>query len=516
MILIHDFLAETAHRYPDKPALICDGEVCTFRQLDQDSDHLACELRRAGVVRGERVAVFMESSSELVASIFGILKAGGIFVVINPTTKARKLVHILNNCGARALIAHRTVAPVVQSVAPQVPSVKTVLWTSPGQCDAAPGRLPEEILAAPPHAEPAAPRLIDEDIGAVIYTSGSTGASKGVMLTHRNVTNTAWSISTYLENDSNDVVMCVLPLSFSYGLFQVITSIRVGFTVVLEKSFAYPYQALQRMAEYRVTGLPGVPTVFATLLGMPSFNGAALPSLRYLTNAGANIPPAHLRRLREAFPAARIFSMYGLTECTRVSYLDPARLDDKIGSVGKAMPNCEAYVVDEEGRRVGPDVVGELAVRGANVMRGYWGNPDETRRCLRDGDTPGEKVLYTGDLFRMDRDGFLYFVGRKDDVFKCKGEKVSPAEVERVLCELPEVAEAAVLGVDDPIDGKAVKAFVVPRDGAALLEPQIRQHCRANLDPHMVPKFIEIRQGLPRTDSGKILKNVLTGENTSQ
>ena len=208
--------------------------------------------------------------------------------------------------------------------------------------------------------------------------------------------------------------------------------------------------------------------------------------------------------------------MYGLTECTRVSYLDPARLDDKIGSVGKAMPNCEAYVVDEDGRRAGPEVVGELVVRGANVMRGYRGNPDETRRRLRDDDAPGERVLYTGDLFRMDKDGFLYFVGRKDDVFKCKGEKVSPGEVERVLCELPGVAEAAVIGVDDPIDGKAVKAFVVLRDGVALLEPQIRRHCRANLDPHMVPKFIEIRQGLPKTDSGKIHKNALASENASQ
>jgi acyl-CoA synthetase (AMP-forming)/AMP-acid ligase II len=330
------------------------------------------------------------------------------------------------------------------------------------------------------------------------------------MLTHHNVTNTAWAISTYLENTPDDVVICTLPLSFGYGLFQVITGMRVGFTVVLDRSFAYPYRSLQRMAEHGVTGLPGVPTTFATLLPMDAFNHRNIPSLRYLTNAGAAIPPAHLRRLREAFPEARIFSMYGLTECTRVCYLDPARLDDKITSVGKAMPNTEAYIVDEQGRQVGPGVVGELVVRGANVMRGYWGLPDETRRRLRDGEVPGEKALYTGDLFRIDEEGFLYFAGRKDEIFKCKGEKISPREIEDVLHELDAVAEAAVIGVDDPIDGMAVKAFVVPRYGAALTEQQVRQHCRGHLESYMVPKFVEIRSSLPKTDSGKVLKTALS------
>jgi len=202
--------------------------------------------------------------------------------------------------------------------------------------------------------------------------------------------------------------------------------------------------------------------------------------------------------------------MYGLTECTRVCYLDLARLDDKITSVGKAMPNTEAYIVDEQGRRVGPGVVGELVVRGANVMRGYWGKPEETARRLRDGEVPGEKVLYTGDLFRMDEEGFLYFVGRKDDIFKCMGEKISPKEIEHVLYELDTVAEAAVIGIEDPIDGSAIKAFVAPRAGATLTEQEVRQHCRANLENYMVPKFVEICQSLPKTESGKIKKSALS------
>ena len=515
MILVHHFLRDSAERSPDKAAILFEGQAYTFAWLEERSGRLASALQEAGLTHGDRVAFLMENAADLVASIFGVLKAGGVFVVINAATRAGKIACLLNDCGARFLIAQHTLASVVRKAASQASVLQTIFWTGQVRRTPESGRSIEEVLGEP-RGMLRQPRLTDDDLAAVIYTSGSTGTPKGAMLTHRNVVNSACAISTYLENVPTDVVLCPLPLSFSYGLFQVIVGARVGYGVVLERSFAFPYAVLQRMAEHQVTGLPGVPTIFATLLGMASFNEATLPSLRYLTNAGANIPTAHLRRLREAFPAAQIFSMYGLTECTRVSYLDPARLDDKIGSVGKAMPNCEAYVLDEEGRRVGPDVVGELAVRGANVMRGYWGKPDETRRRLRDGDTPGEKVLYTGDLFRMDKDGFLYFVGRKDDVFKCKGEKVSPAEVERVLCELPEVVEAAVIGVDDPIDGKAVKAFVVLRDGAALLEPQIRRHCRANLDPHMVPKFIEICQGLPKTDSGKIHKKALASENTSQ
>jgi acyl-CoA synthetase (AMP-forming)/AMP-acid ligase II len=264
------------------------------------------------------------------------------------------------------------------------------------------------------------------------------------------------------------------------------------------------------MAKYRVTGLAGVPTIFATLLQMAPFKGLDLSSLRYITNTAAAFPPAHIRQLLELFPQARIFSMYGLTECTRVSYLDPARLEDKISSVGKAMPNSEVYIVDEQGRRVGPGVVGELVVRGANVMRGYWGKPQETAQRLRDGDIPGETVLYAGDLFRMDDEGFLYFVGRKDDIFKCKGEKISPKEIENVLYELEAVAEAAVIGVEDSIDGTAIKAFVVPRDGSTLTEQAVRQHCRANLETYMVPKYVEICRSLPKTESGKIKKTALS------
>jgi len=508
MIMVHDFLRDSARRYPDKPALICGRRVWTFSQIDRDSDSLAVALQQAGVVRGDRVAVLMNNSAGLVISVFAILKAGAVFVIINPTTKAKKLAYILNDCGARAMVAHPVLAQVVEPVLAEVPSLLTVVWSETPTNDISTGRTLPDILSEN-QAIPEDPGLIDVDLCTIIYTSGSTGDPKGVMLTHRNMTNTAWSISSYLGNTSDDVVLCVLPLSFDYGLYQVITGMRVGFTVVLEPSFAFPYRALQLVERHRVTGLPGVPTIFATMLQMAPFKGLDLSSLRYLTNTAAAFPPAHIHRLQELFPQARIFSMYGLTECTRVSYLDPDRLEDKTSSVGKAMPNSETYVVDEEGNRVGPGVVGELVIRGGNVMRGYWNKPEATARRLRDGFVPFEKVLYSGDLFYTDEEGFLYFVGRKDDVFKCKGEKVSPREIENVLYELEFVAEAAVLGVDDPIDGHAIKVFVAPHNGATLTEQQIRQHCRANLENYMLPKFVEIRDSLPKTESGKIKKSAL-------
>lgn len=508
MILVHDFLRDSAKRHPDKTYLISAGREYTFGQIERDSDMLAVELQRCGVARGERVAVLMENSAELMVSVFGILKAGAVFVILNPTTKAKKLEYILNDCGVRALIAHPSLARVIEPVLPETPTVKTVIWSEEPDASAPAGVSLPKVLAGP-HTRPVDPGTIDNDLCTIIYTSGSTGNPKGVMLTHRNMTNTAWAISTYIGNVPEDIVVCVLPMSFDYGLYQAITGARIGFTVLIERSFAYPYDVLKRMAKYKVTGLPGVPTIFATMLQMLPAPDLDLSSLRYLTNTAAAFPPAHIRRLAQLFPQATIFSMYGLTECTRVSYLDPARLFDKINSVGKAMPNSETYIVDEQGNRVAPGVVGELVIRGANVMRGYWGKPEETAKRLRDGEIEGERVLYSGDLHYKDEEGFLYFVGRKDDIFKCKGEKVSPKEIENVLYEMEAIGEAAVVGVEDPIDGTAIKVFVVPRNGTPLTEAQVRQHCRAHLENYMVPKFVEIVDTLPKTDSGKIRRKSL-------
>ncbi len=502
--LVHHLLAETTRRDPGKVALIAGPARRTFAELDADSDAVAAALQRQGVRRGDRVAIMLENSVEYVTTFFGAIKAGAVYVPVNPSTKADKLAYILNDCGVRALVAPTALSRNVLPALAEAPSVRATLWVGPVLPALGGAASIGEVLMAAERAIPDDPGCIDQDLAAILYTSGTTGKPKGVMLTHANLVATARSIAGYLHNTPDDEVLCVLPLTFGYGLSQVTTSALVGFTLVLERSFAFPADTLKRMVEHRITGLPGVPTFFATLLQMDAVKDADLSSLRYLTNAAAPLPVAHIERLAGLFPQAAFYSMYGATECsTRIAYLEPSQLATRPGSVGKAIPNSEAYVVDEAGNRAGPGEVGELVVRGANVMRGYWNRPDATAERLRDG------AYRTGDLFRADAEGFLYFVARKDDVFKCRGEKVSPKEVESVLCEIAEVAEAAVLGVPDPTDGLAVKAVIVPRDGATLAVAAVVQHCRARLEGHMVPKFVEFRAELPKTESGKLKRSDL-------
>jgi acyl-CoA synthetase (AMP-forming)/AMP-acid ligase II len=344
----------------------------------------------------------------------------------------------------------------------------------------------------------------------LLYTSGSTGRPKGVMATHLNIVSAAASITTYLENTEDDVIIDVLPLAFDYGLYQVLMGFKVGATVVLERSFLYPAAVIETIARERVTGFPIVPTISAILLQL-DLARFDFSSLRYITNTAAALPAEHIRRLRALFPSVAIYSMYGLTECKRVSYLPPDQLESRITSVGRAIPGTEVDIVDEHDRRVGPGVVGELVVRGSHVTRGYWGLPEETAARFRPGPVPGELVLYTGDLFRMDEDGYLYFVSRKDDIIKTRGEKVSPKEVEEVLYTLPEVAEAAVVGAGDPVLGEAVRAVITVRGGARLTAQDVQRHCRQRLEDFMVPKYVEFRERLPKTPSGKIARRELCG-----
>jgi len=505
-MLLHNYLSCSAVRFSTKPAVIFAGRSYSFRDIHESSDRLAQQFQQLGVRRGDRIAVMLENSAEMVIALWGALKSGGVFVPISPDTKADKLGFVLSDSGAAVFVApthlHARVTQATQGVA----YARPIIWVGEG---AESNALEWEEVLAGTSRGPADPGLIDQDLCLIIYTSGSTGNPKGVMMTHRNICNNVWSISTYLRNTADDVVLSVLPLSFDYGMFQILTGARLGFTVVLERSFAYPYEVLKRISQYHVTGLPGVPTIFARLLQFAPFEGLDLSSLRYFSNTAAALPAAHIKALRRLLPRATIYSMYGLTECTRVAYLDPARLEAKPTSVGQAMPNSETYIVDEAGRRCGPHDVGELIVRGTNVMRGYWQRPKETEATLRDGDIPGEKVLYTGDLFWKDEDGDLYFVGRRDDVFKCCGEKVSPREVEACLYELDVVAEVAIVGVPHPIDGAAIKAHIVLREGQKISEDALRRHCMARLEPRLVPRFFELRDSLPKTGSGKIITKAL-------
>jgi amino acid adenylation domain-containing protein len=512
--LLHDHLLEAAQRLPDKVALVCDGQRLTYRELDERTNALAHALVRRGVERGDRVIVFGENSPDVVVAFWAALKANAVVSVVSPQTRAEKLAYVLNDCRPAALVADVHLAPAFLEAAARAPPLRTVLTFGEVPDRASLGGLPglasvEGALAEDRRDAPPPRRAIDVDLAALIYTSGSTGEPKGVMLTHRNMLTAGASITGLLRNVEDDVILCALPLSFNYGLYQMIMAFRMGARLVLERSFTFPADVLKHAVEEGATGFPGVPTMFAMLAEMRSLDAYDLSRVRYVTNTAAALTAKHILLLKRLFPSARIYSMYGLTECKRCTYLPPEDLDRKPTSVGVAIPNTELWIVDEHDRRVGPGAIGQLVIRGATVMRGYWNKPEETARRLRPGPLPGETVFYTGDYCKLDEEGYLYFVSRMDDIIKTRGEKVAPKEVESALVNVPGVKEAAVIGVPDEVLGQAVKAFVVLDRDARLDARTLQRECQRLLESHMVPRHIVFVPDLPKTSTGKIKKSGL-------
>jgi len=511
-MLVNNFLENSSVRFGAKTALICGTQRYSYQELEVSANRMGHFLIEEGLRRQDRVAVYLENSGEAVISIFGALKAGGVFLVINPQVKPPSLQYIFNDCNVRILVTSQRLFSASADRLQQCPDLRQVMIVNnsgnhDGKNQAGPWTMQNFHAALNAHPDkPPESRCIDIDLASLIYTSGSTGNPKGVMLTHLNMVSAANSITRYLENTQDDIVLSCLPLSFDYGLYQLMMAFRFGGTLILERSFTYPYKVLDLMAREKVTGFPLVPAMAAILLRLKNVNEIRLPHLRYITNTAQALPVKHILLLAEMFPTTRIFSMYGLTECKRVSYLPPAELLRRPASVGKAMPNTETWIVDTQGQKIEePWETGELVVRGANVMKGYWNLPDETAQRLRPGVYPGESVLYTGDLFQMDEEGYLYFVSRRDNMIKTGGELVSPKEVETVLYELPDVTEAAVVAVDDDILGRAIKAVVVIPEESLLTEMDIIKHCSRKMENFKVPKHVDIRHNpLPKTVTGKI------------
>jgi amino acid adenylation domain-containing protein len=452
-----------------------------------------------GVRRGDRVAVVLRNSVDAAIALYGILRAGAAFVPLNATAKQEKLSHLLGHCGATAVVCEPDLASRGRAAAPELRNVVTA-----GSGGDAPTLA--ELAAGPPATQP---EPLAVDLAAIIYTSGSTGVPKGVVFLHRNMHFVAGSIVNYLGLDSGDRILCVLPLSHTYGLYHLIMAVRLGATIVLENGMAFPGKIVEALESERITVLPGVPTVWQVLISLQGLAERELPHLRLLTNAGAALSVARLAVVRTTFPGTSFFSMYGQTECKRVCYLPPEQLDVRPGSVGIAIPGTEIWIETEDGRVAEPGEEGELIIRGDHVMQGYWRDPEATARKLRPGRWPGDRVLRSGDLFRSDEEGYLYFVGRTDDIIKSRGEKVAPREVEEVLYTAPGVHEAAVVGVDDDLLGQAVIAHVSAAAGAELDPQALRRLCAERLEDYMVPRRVIVHDELPKTDSGKLDKLTL-------
>ncbi len=384
---IEQWLVDSAHKFGSKTALITPQKRLTYAEFNDASTRVAAALAELGVKRGDRVLVFMDNCWEAAVSIFAVLKAGATFSPINPSTKADKLAYVIGNCRATAILAAGKLINTVEEARHELGSPLTVIATAVKS-----GALPagvvafEDCLALAP--TPVRHKGIDVDLAMLIYTSGSTGRPKGVMMTHNNIQAAATSITTYVENTPDDIILNVLPIAFDYGLYQLLMSVKMGATLVLEKSFAFPQAIFDRIRAENVTGFPLVPTMAAIILQMRDIEPGFLPSVRYLTNTAAALPVNHIARLRELFPGARLYSMYGLTECKRCTYLPPEELERRPGSVGIAIPGTEAMVVDDNGAPVPPGIPGELVIRGAHVMQGLLGERGSHPRAAAPGAEP--------------------------------------------------------------------------------------------------------------------------------
>jgi long-chain acyl-CoA synthetase len=491
-------LQTSAAQYPDAEALVYGARRVTYAALWRQVCAVAGYLRGVGLTEGDRVAVVLENSTEYIAAYYGTLAAGGVAVGMNASARARELSSWLTHCEARILFVDARHPDLQQLVDTDFPALTIVIVDPSGQR----GEWTSVLSSSP--AAPADSRA--DDPAAILYTSGTTGRPKGVTLTHGNLSNNAASIIEYLGLKPSDRVLNLLPFFYSYGSSVLHTHLAVGATVVVENQLVYPQRVLMRMADERITGFPGVPSTFALLLQAGDFSKFNLTSLRYLTQAGGAMPTPTVRRLCEALPQAKLFVMYGQTEATaRLTYLPPERLSDKLGSVGIPIPGVEILVTDDNDGAVGPGVLGEVCVRGGNVMKGYFRDEEATRDVLRNG------WLHTGDLGHLDADGYLYLQGRRSDIIKSGAHRISPLDIEDVIVALPEVAEAAVVGVPDEVLGEAIKAVITLKPGATLDAMKVQRHCSEQLPRYKVPRTIEFATSLPRTSSGKIMRYQLTG-----
>lgn len=501
-IAIDGLLEQVIHQ-PDKPALIVEGQIYSYEQLNNASSRLANWLQKKGLQKGDRLAIYLENSFEAAVGIYAALKLGVVFVVINHQIKSQKLEKIVADAGAKIIITQENLRSQFASVIDNIPILTLI-------CDAPESEYNFNNALTDALNEYADTQIIHSDLSALIYTSGTTGDPKGVMHTQSSMVFAIASISQYLKIKQEDRILSVLPLAFSYGLYQLLISVWQGATLILEKSFNYPAQIFNRLHEQQATVFPAIPTIYALMIAADKRSALSFPSVSRFTNAGAALPPAFIAPLKSIFPAADLYAMYGQTECNRACYLPPEYLqgdeyEKYSASVGVAIPGTEIFLVNDQGQRLPVESEGFLCVRGHHLMAGYWQKPELTKQVLKKDAVTGESILYTGDWFYMDKKGFLFFKGRSDDIIKSRGEKVSPTEIEHALTSIDGVNEAAVVAQEDENLGQAIIAFVTINQ-ADLIDRKIKKLLMDKVEAYMVPKEIIILQELPKTANGKIDK----------
>jgi acyl-CoA ligase (AMP-forming) (exosortase A-associated) len=517
----HHLLRDAARSFPHNSAVSSGGATMSYEGLWRSALGVASGLGALGLSPHDRVAIFLDKRIETVAAMFGASAAGLIFVPANPLLRAAQLAFILADSGARALVTSSDRLALIAPALQDCPDLRHVILVDGDGAYAGFDRhyrvhgwgLCESPDPVPPAREP-----LDLDLAAILYTSGSTGQPKGVALSHRNLIVGAESVSQYLGNTETDVILAVLPLSFDAGLSQLTTSAAVGAHVVL-LNYLVAQDVPRLCAKYGVTGITAVPPLWIQLADQ-AWPDAARRSLRYFANTGGRMPKTVLDRLRQHFPDALPFLMYGLTEAFRSTYLDPAEIDRRPDSIGKAIPNAEILVVRPDGSLCDPGEEGELVHRGALVAQGYWNDPVRTAERFRP--VPGrdepwrspERAVFSGDMVVRDEEGFLYYVGRRDDMIKTSGYRVSPTEIEEVAFATRLVGDAVALGVADERLGQRVVLVASPPCDGQLNAVALIAEMKRQLPLYMVPSAVLERPSIPRSPNGKFDRVLLREELT--
>ncbi|THF61602.1 acyl-CoA ligase (AMP-forming), exosortase A system-associated [Pseudothauera rhizosphaerae] len=519
---LHHLIGASAERNPDAAALTFSGVTQDYGQFHASVQSFASGLIALGLDRGERVAIYLDKRFETVIASFGATAAGGVFVPVNPILKPEQVGYILRDCNVRVLVTSpERYAPLRETLAACHDLRHVVLTGTPGDMAPLPGTSVHtwtDLLAAPAAV---GHRIIDTDMAAILYTSGSTGRPKGVVLSHRNMVAGAKSVAQYLENRADDTLLAALPLSFDAGFSQLTTAFHAGARVVL-LNYLLPRDVLKALEQERVTGLTAVPPLWIQL-SQQQWPAGIAEHLRYIANTGGRMPLETLTRLRAALPRTRPYLMYGLTEAFRATYLPPEEADRRPDSIGKAIPNAEVLVLREDGTECAPNEPGELVQRGALVGMGYWNDPEKTAERYKPlpagiaGRETGlmipELAVFSGDTVRRDEEGFLYFIGRRDEMIKTSGYRVSPNEVEEILYATKLVGECAAFGVAHDTLGQSIVVIATPPAGGTLDAAALLAECRARMPAYMVPGRIDVRSGpLPRNPNGKIDRKTLAGE----
>lgn len=499
-MLLHHLLAP--HAESDRRALVHGARELDYRGFAVEVDRFAAALVGAGVERGDRVAIFLPRGIEECVAIFAVSRAMGVFVPINALLRGPQISHIVADCTARAVITSRGLAPMLAECLEGVFDTRILLV--------------EEMAEAP--SVSLKDTNIGEDLAAILYTSGSTGRPKGVMVSHRNLLAGTRIVRSYLAITPDERILSILPFSFDYGLNQLLTAVEKGALVVIQ-TFRFGDEIVRALRDHEITVLAGVPTIWAILTkAAPLLHKTALPHLRTITNSGGAVPSNTVADLRKLLPRTNVVLMYGLTEAFRSTYLPPEELDRRPTSIGKAIPECEIFIVTEDGRRAGPGEPGILVHRGPTVSLGYWNRPEETAKVLRQNpfrsrDEGGDIVCYSGDLAVEDEDGFFSFIGRNDAMIKSSGYRISPSEVEEAIMATGRFRQVAVIGLPDDFAGQKLHAVAVALEPDTATAP-VLQTVAGLLAAYMVPRALELVEALPVTPNGKVDYRQLVRERT--